>query len=59
MKFKNIYIIVMLLTVALLIWQQTKAQPSVWVQIPAIIIFFFGMSRLSAKTQSKNQEKEE
>ena len=49
----------MLLTVALLIWQQTKDQPSVWIQIPAIIIFFFGMSRLSAKTPSKNQEKEE
>ena len=59
MKFKNIYIIVMLLIVALLIWQQTKAQPSIWIQIPAIIIFFFGMSKLSAQTPSKNQEKEE
>ena len=59
MKFKNIYIIVMLLIIALLIWQQTEAKPSIWIQIPAIIIFFFGMSKLSAKTPSKNQEKEE
>ena len=49
----------MLVVVFLLIWEQTQTKPSIWIQIPAIIIFFFGMSKLSAKTPSKNQEKEE
>lgn len=59
MKFKYIYSILILVVVMTLLWQQTQDKPSIWVQIPAIIVFFFGMSKLSAKTPSKNQEKEE
>ena len=59
MKFKYIYSILILVVVMTLLWQQTQDKPSIWFQIPAIIVFFFGMSKLSAKTPSKNQEKEE
>ncbi|WP_309607450.1 hypothetical protein [Flavobacterium sp.] len=59
MKLKYIYITAMLAVVFLLIWEQTQTKPTIWIQIPAIIIFFIGMSKLSAKTPSKNQEKEE
>lgn len=56
MKKNNIYLIVILLVVILLIWEQSKLHSNIWIQIVGIVIFFYGMSRLSAKTPSKNNE---
>jgi glucose uptake protein GlcU len=59
MKLKNLNIIIMLVIAGLLIWEQTKEKPSIWIQVVGIVFFFYGMIKLSAKTPSKNQDNEE
>ena len=59
MKVKGIYIIAMIIVAGILVWEQTKEKPAVWIQVIGVILFFYGMSRLSRKTPSKNQENEE
>jgi hypothetical protein len=59
MKFKNLYIIAMIIMASVLLWEQSKPTPSIWIQVIAVAFFFYGMMRLSAKTPSKNQDKEE
>lgn len=59
MKVKNRYIIAMIVVAIVLLWEQTKPAPSVWIRVIGVILFFYGMMRLSAKTPSKNQENEE
>lgn len=49
----------MVLVAIALIWEQTKVKPNIWLQIIGVVLFFYGMARLSAKTPSKNQENEE
>ncbi len=49
----------MILIAGILIWEQGKEKPNVWIQVVGVILFFYGMSRLSAKTPSKNNENEE
>ena len=49
-----------MIVIAIIIYiEQIKKTPSIWIQIIGIIIFFYGMMKLSAKTPSKNQENEE
>jgi glucose uptake protein GlcU len=59
MKLKNLNIIIILVIAGLLIWEQSKEKPSVWIQVIGVVCFFYGMMRLSAKTPSKNQDNEE
>jgi uncharacterized membrane protein YbhN (UPF0104 family) len=59
MKVKSIYIILIASAGVLLLWEQNKEKHTIWIQIIGIIIFFYGMMKLSAKTPSKNQENEE
>jgi hypothetical protein len=49
----------MIAIAGLLIWEQSKAKPSVWIQVIGVVFFFYGMMRLSAKTPSKNQDNDE
>ncbi len=49
----------MIVAIILAIYEQSKADKNVYIMIIAIVIFMFGMMRLSAKTPSKNQDKEE
>ena len=42
-----------------LFWNQNNVKPSLWIKIIGIVVFFFGMMKLSAKTPSKNQDNEE
>lgn len=58
-KMKNIYIIAMILIAIALFWNQNTLKPNLWIKIMGIIIFFFGMMKLSSKTPSKNQDNEE
>jgi len=37
------------------IYEQSKSKPNVFITVLAIVIFMFGMMRLSAKTPSKNE----
>ena len=49
----------MILAIIIAFYEQTKAEKNGYITIIAIVIFMLGMMKLSAKTPSKNQEKEE
>jgi len=59
MKIKNFYIIAMIIIVGVLFWEQTKEKPNVWFLAIGVVLFFYGMMKLSSKTPSKNEDKEE
>lgn len=56
---KAILLILMLVVVGVLFWQQNSEQPNIWVQIMGFILLFYGMMRLSRKVPSKNQEEDQ
>lgn len=56
---KKIVIPIMLIAIAVAFYEQTTTDKNVYVTVIAMAIFMFGMMRLSAKTPSKNQDKEE
>lgn len=49
----------MIIAIATAFFEQVSAEKNVYIQVAAFVVFMFGMMRLSAKTPSKNQEKEE
>ncbi len=49
----------MILIALALFWNQNTVKPSLWIKIIGIVVFFFGMMKLSTKTPSKNQDNEE
>ncbi len=49
----------MLIAIAVVIYEQSKDNKNIYIMIVAIVIFFYGMMRLSAKTPSKSEDKEE
>lgn len=59
MKKSTLYTIIMIVVIVILIWEQTKITPNIWIQVAGILIFFYGMSKLSAKVPSKNNENQE
>lgn len=38
------------------LYEQSKAKPNIYIMVIAIIIFMYGMMRLTAKVPSKNQD---
>jgi nitrate/nitrite transporter NarK len=50
-------IMVVAITVAL--YEQVSVEKNVYIMVIAIVIFMMGMMQLSAKTPSKNQDKED
>jgi EamA domain-containing membrane protein RarD len=55
---KKIIIPIMLIAIGVAFYEQVSADKNVYVMVIAIVVFMYGMMRLSAKTPSKNQEKE-
>ena len=49
----------MLVAFLIAFYEQQKANSNVYITVGAIAIFMYGMMRLSAKTPSKNQDKNE
>ena len=49
----------MLIAFLIAFYEQQKANSNVYITVGAIVIFMYGMMRLSAKTPSKNQDKNE
>lgn len=49
----------MFIAIVVAFYEQTVAEKNVYVTVIAMAVFMFGMMRLSAKTPSKNPEKEE
>jgi len=45
------------ITIAL--YEQVSAEKNVWILVTAIVVFMMGMMQLSAKTPSKNQDKDD
>ena len=56
---KKIVIPILILVILVALYEQRSAQKNVYIMVIAIVIFMFGMMRLSSKTPSKNQDKEE
>ncbi len=55
---KKLLIPMMIVAIIVAIWEQSKADKNIYIMIIAIVIFMYGMMRLSAKTPSKNDENE-
>jgi len=56
---KTFKIIIMILAISVALYEQVSDQKNIYVMVIAIAVFMYGMMLLSAKTPSKNQEKEE
>lgn len=52
-------ILIMAVAIGVALYEQAKPEKNVYLMVIAIVVFMYGMMRLSAKTPSKNQEKEE
>lgn len=49
----------MVLAIAVALYEQVSAEKNVYIMVIAIVVFMMGMMQLSAKTPSKNQDKED
>lgn len=56
---KAFKILIMLVAISVALYEQVSAEKNVYIMIIAIVVFMYGMMQLSAKTPSKNQDKEE
>jgi hypothetical protein len=56
---KKLLIPMMIVAFIIAFYEQSKSEKNIYIIIIAIVIFMFGMMRLSAKIPSKNQEKED
>lgn len=56
---KAFKIIIMILAISVAMYEQVSEDKNIYIMIVAIVIFMFGMMQLSAKTPSKNNDKEE
>lgn len=52
-------IVLVVLAILALMIEQYSAKKMIYLRVGAIVVFMYGMMRLSAKTPSKNQNKEE
>ncbi|QSW89767.1 MULTISPECIES: hypothetical protein [Flavobacterium] len=52
-------ILIMILAISVALYEQVSDDKNVYITVVAIVVFMYGMMQLSAKTPSKNQEKEE
>lgn len=56
---KNFIIPIMIIAIIVALYQQGSAEKNVYIMVIAIVVFMMGMMQLSAKTPSKNQDKED
>jgi hypothetical protein len=56
---KKLLLPLMILAIGVGLYEQSQATPNRYIMIIAIVIFMYGMMRLSAKTPSKHSESEE
>lgn len=55
---KKFIIPIMIVAIIVALYEQVSAEKNVYIMVVAIVIFMMGMMQLSAKTPSKNQDKE-
>ena len=58
-KMKAFKILIMILAIGVALYEQVSEEKNLYVMIIAIVVFMYGMMQLSAKTPSKNQDKDE
>ena len=56
---KRLLIPIMIIAIFIAFYEQSSDDKNVYIMIIAIVIFMFGMMRLSSKTPSKNQDKQD
>ena len=56
---KKFIIPIMVVAILVALFEQVSAEKNVYIMVIAIFIFMMGMMQLSAKTPSKNQDKED
>jgi hypothetical protein len=56
---KKMIIPMMLVAILIAFYEQQKTASNVYITVGAVAVFMYGMMRLSAKTPSKNQDKNE
>ena len=56
---KTFKILIMILAISVALYEQVSAEKNIYIMVIAIVVFMWGMMQLSAKTPSKNQDKEE
>jgi Ca2+/Na+ antiporter len=56
---KKFLILIMTVAIIVAFYEQVSPDKNVYITVTAIVVFMYGMMRLSAKTPSKNQDKEE
>jgi hypothetical protein len=56
---KKLIIPMMIVAILVAFFEQVSAEKNVYITVVAIAVFMFGMMQLSAKTPSKNQDKED
>lgn len=56
---KAFKILIMILAISVALYEQVSEEKNIYIMIIAIVVFMYGMMQLSAKTPSKNQDKEE
>ncbi|MFB3387308.1 hypothetical protein [Flavobacterium sp. LAR06] len=56
---KAFKILIMILAISVALYEQVSEEKNVYIMVVAIAVFMYGMMQLSAKTPSKNQDKEE
>ena len=56
---KKLVIPFTLLAIIVGLYEQSKAKPNIYILCIAIVIFMYGVMKLSARTPSKNQEEKE
>jgi hypothetical protein len=49
----------MVIAITVALYEQVSAEKNVYIMVLAIVVFMMGMMQLSAKTPSKNQNKED
>ncbi|KAF2334895.1 hypothetical protein [Flavobacterium daemonense] len=56
---KAFKILIMILAIGVAFYEQVSEDKNIYIMIAAIVVFMYGMMQLSAKTPSKNQDKDE
>ena len=56
---KKISILLMLFAFFIAFYEQNKTHPNVFIMVIAVVVFMFGMLKLSSKIPSKNKEDDE
>ena len=56
---KKLLVPIMIIAILIAFYEQSLEKKNIYISVIAIAVFMFGMMKLSAKTPSKNQDKDD